>query len=37
MKPLLLSLLIAVTLWADAHIFVYHRFGDSRYPTTNTT
>jgi len=26
-----------VTLWADAHIFVYHRFGDGRYPTTNTT
>ena len=37
MKPLLLSLLVAVTLWADAHQFVYHRFGDSRYPTTNTT
>ncbi len=37
MKSLLLSLLIAVTLWADAHLFVYHRFGDSRYPTTNTT
>ena len=37
MKPILLSLLIAVTLWADAHMFVYHRFGDSRYPTTNTT
>lgn len=26
-----------MTLWADAHIFVYHRFGDSRYPSTNTT
>ncbi len=37
MKPLLLLLLTTVTLWADAHIFVYHRFGDSRYPTTNTT
>ncbi len=24
-------------LWSDAHIFVYHRFDDSRYPTTNTT
>ena len=24
-------------MWAHAHIFVYHRFGDSRYPTTNTT
>ena len=37
MKSLLLLLLTAITLWADAHIFVYHRFGDSRYPTTNTT
>jgi len=37
MKPLLLSLLLSITLWADAHQFVYHRFGDSRYPTTNTT
>lgn len=26
-----------MTLWADAHIFVYHRFGDSRYPSTDTT
>lgn len=24
-------------VWADAHIFIYHRFNDSRYPTTNTT
>lgn len=24
-------------MWANAHIFVYHRFGDSRYPSTNTT
>lgn len=24
-------------LFADAHIFVYHRFGDSRYPSTNTS
>ncbi|WP_024954439.1 polysaccharide deacetylase family protein [Sulfurospirillum arcachonense] len=37
MKSFLLLLLTAVTLWANAHIFVYHRFGDSRYPTTNTT
>ncbi|MDX1808731.1 MAG: polysaccharide deacetylase family protein [Sulfurospirillaceae bacterium] len=36
-KILLLSLLSAITLWADAHIFVYHRFGDSRYPSTDTT
>jgi len=25
------------SLWSDAHIFVYHRFGDGRHPTTNTT
>ena len=37
MKPLLLSFLFSITLWADAHIFVYHRFDDDRYPTTNTT
>lgn len=24
-------------LWADAHIFVYHRFNDSRHPSTNTS
>jgi len=37
MKPILLLFLSAITLWANAHIFVYHRFGDSRYPSTNTT
>lgn len=37
MKSILLLLLTSITLWANAHIFVYHRFGDSRYPTTNTT
>ena len=37
MKIVLLSLLFVITLWADAHIFVYHRFGDGRYPSTNTT
>ncbi len=37
MKILLLSLISVITLWADAHIFVYHRFGDSRYPSTDTT
>jgi len=26
-----------MTLWSDAHIFVYHRFGDSRHPTTSTS
>lgn len=24
-------------MWADAHIFIYHRFNDARYPTTNTS
>ncbi len=24
-------------VWADAHIFIYHRFNDDRYPTTNTS
>jgi len=37
MKIFLLSFLSAVYLFADAHIFVYHRFGDDRFPSTNTT
>ncbi|MDD3342585.1 MAG: polysaccharide deacetylase family protein [Sulfurospirillaceae bacterium] len=37
MKSFWLSLLLCTWIWADAHIFVYHRFGDSRYPSTNTT
>ena len=24
-------------LWADAHIFVYHRFDDTRFPSADTT
>ncbi|WP_331774898.1 polysaccharide deacetylase family protein [Sulfurospirillum sp. 1612] len=36
-KIFFLSLLSAITLWADAHIFVYHRFGDGRHPSTDTT
>ncbi len=37
-KIFLLSLFLSYgLLFADAHIFVYHRFGDSRYPSTNTT
>ena len=33
---LLLSLLLSpYLLFADGHIFVYHRFDDNRYPTTN--
>jgi len=37
MKSLLISLIFVITLWADAHIFVYHRFDDSRHPSTDTT
>ncbi len=37
MKIYLLLFVSVITLWADAHMFVYHRFGDSRYPSTNTT
>jgi len=37
-KRYILSLfLLPLFLYGDAHIFVYHRFGDSRYPSTNTT
>ncbi len=37
MKSFWLLFLLCTGIWADAHIFVYHRFGDSRYPSTNTT
>ncbi len=37
MKSLLLLLISVITLWSDAHIFVYHRFGDDRHPSTNTS
>ena len=37
MKALLWLFLVGIELFADAHIFVYHRFGDDRYPSTNTT
>lgn len=36
MKKLLLFFALTLYLAADATIFVYHRFGDSRFPTTNT-
>jgi len=29
--------LFSLELQADAHIFVYHRFGDARHPSTNTS
>jgi len=28
---------ICLSLWADAHIFVYHRFGDTKHKSTNTS
>jgi len=37
MRRLLLLTLLPLYLWADAHLFVFHRFGDERYPSTNTS
>ncbi len=37
MKQALLLALLSLTLWADAHLFVYHRFGDAKHPSTNTS
>ncbi|MBE0491447.1 MAG: polysaccharide deacetylase family protein [Sulfurospirillum sp.] len=37
MKYLLCLFFYGSILWADAHIFVYHRFEDNRYPSTNTS
>ena len=37
MKSFWLVVSLAMMMWADAHIFIYHRFNDARYPTTNTT
>ncbi len=36
-KLFLLLLLFPVFLYSDAHIFVYHRFGDTRYKSTDTS
>lgn len=36
-KVLLLLILLSPYLMSDGHIFVYHRFDDTRYPTTNTS
>jgi peptidoglycan/xylan/chitin deacetylase (PgdA/CDA1 family) len=35
MIRVLLLLLISIFSFGDGHIFVYHRFDDNRYPTTN--
>jgi len=37
MRKLLLLTLLPLYLWADAHLFVFHRFGDDRHPSTNTS
>ena len=37
MRQALLLALFSFTLWADAHLFVYHRFGDSAHASTNTS
>ena len=37
MRYLILLILSFSTIFANAHIFVYHRFSDDRYPTANTT
>ncbi len=37
MRGRLLAALLPLYLFADAHIFVYHRFGDSRHPSTDTS
>ena len=37
MRSLLLAALLPLVLFADAHIFVFHRFGDDRHAATNTS
>jgi len=37
MKYLFLFIITTSYLFANAHIFVYHRFADDRYPSANTT
>ncbi|PHR54309.1 MAG: polysaccharide deacetylase [Arcobacter sp.] len=37
MKQALLFALLSLTLWADAHLFVYHRFGDAKHASTNVS
>jgi peptidoglycan/xylan/chitin deacetylase (PgdA/CDA1 family) len=37
MRKLLLLTLLPLYLWADAHLFVFHRFGDARHLSTNTS
>lgn len=37
MRSLFFTALLPLILFADAHIFVFHRFGDARHATTNTS
>ncbi len=37
MRKLFLLTLLPLYLWADAHLFVFHRFGDERHLSTNTS
>lgn len=37
MRILLLLIIISSYIFANAHIFLYHRFGDDRYPSTSTS
>jgi len=37
MRKLLLLTLLPLYLWADAHLFVFHRFDDTRHLSTNTS
>ena len=37
MRKFFFLALLPLLLWGDAHIFVYHRFGDSEHAATNTS
>ena len=37
MRGLLFLALLPLALFADAHLFVFHRFGDDRHPATDTS
>jgi len=37
MRHIWLSIFLSLSLYADAHIYLFHRFDDLRYPTTNTS
>ena len=37
MKTAILFALLSLNIWADAHLFVYHRFGDAKHASTNVS